>query len=152
MDPDDWRSIGRTRFPLKRLIYHSIGAIAIVFEIGHAVGFGPKSNSARSAKGIVLGREKLLAVKRDSEAVIFCPQFERMPLVGGNFGIGALDLLPPSFDHAVEADIVFESIGTDDVIVVRRGEPGDIPPAWSTFPSTGLNRIFTSTFFTETRW
>ena len=36
-------------------------------EIGHAVGFGPKRDSACSGNGVVLRREKLFAVKRDSE-------------------------------------------------------------------------------------
>src|SRR6266446_8395207 len=69
-------------------------------EIGHAVGLRPKAHSACPGEGGVLRREKLPAVERDRESITIGPQLERVPFVGGNFGVGALELLPLSLDHA----------------------------------------------------
>src|SRR5271167_2059131 len=61
-----------------------------------------------------------------------------MPYVRGDFGVRAFDLLPLSFDHPVEADIVFEGVGTDHVIVVRRGKPYDNPTRLIHLSTDGL--------------
>src|SRR6516162_575655 len=41
-----------------------------------------------------------------------------MPLAAGDFSVDAVYLLPAAFDDAVESDIVFERVGTHNVIVV----------------------------------
>src|SRR5215475_15119015 len=41
-----------------------------------------------------------------------------MPLTAGDFGVDAVDLLPAAFDDAVESNIVFERVGSDNVVVV----------------------------------
>src|SRR5215213_10448183 len=92
-------------------------------EMGDAVGLGPQRDLARSGEGAVLGREQSLVLERNGEAVTFGAQSEGMPLVRGNLEIGALDLLPATLHNAVKADIVFESVGTDDVVIVRARQP-----------------------------
>src|SRR4051794_5045759 len=92
-------------------------------EMGDAVGLGPQRDFARGREGAVLGREQSLTFERNGETVAFGAQSEGMPLVRGNLEIGTLDLLPATLHNAVKADIVFESIGTDDVVIVRAGQP-----------------------------
>src|SRR5262249_38097363 len=85
------------------------------------------SHPACSGKRTVLGRVELLTVERNSEPVALGPQSQRVPLAGRNLDVGALELLPPPFDHAVEADIVFEGVGPNHIIVIRRGKSYDNP-------------------------
>src|SRR4051794_37093388 len=46
-----------------------------------------------------------------------------MPLVRRDLQIGALDLLTAALHDAVKADVVFEGIGADDVVIIRAGQP-----------------------------
>src|SRR3954452_7208018 len=59
----------------------------------------------------------------DGKAVAFCFQRQCVPGIRSDFGISTGKLLALSFDHAVEAHIIFKRIGTNNVIVVRRPQP-----------------------------
>src|ERR1700730_9673197 len=99
----------------------------------YTVGLGPERDLARAGKGAVgrgeqlLGvkrdREQLRAVKLDREPLTLRPQSEPVPLVGRDLGVGTFDLLAPALDHTIEADVVFERIGTHDIIVIGIADP-----------------------------
>lgn len=42
-----------------------------------------------------------------------------MPRVAGNFCVYAVNLLATTLDDSVKADVVFERIGADNVVIVR---------------------------------
>src|SRR6516162_7785029 len=67
--------------------------------------------------------KQLFAVERDGEVGAFGTQAKSMPLPLGDFGIEALDLLAPTVHDPVEANIVLERVGTDDVVIIWGGEP-----------------------------
>src|SRR5262245_30424900 len=51
-----------------------------------------------------------------------------MPFTAGNFGIDAINLLSATFDDAIKTNIVFERIGTSNVVVVAvENADGDTP-------------------------
>src|SRR5262249_55342803 len=68
---------------------------------------------------------------------------QRVPLIGGYFRVRPFLLGAPAIDRVVDGDVVFESIGTRDVVVVGVLARQMRPPARSVLPEMGLN--FTST-------
>src|SRR5262252_6338473 len=51
-----------------------------------------------------------------------------MPLTAGNFGVDAVNLLSAAFDDAIKTNIVFERVGTNNVVVVAvENADGDAP-------------------------
>src|SRR5947209_6184874 len=46
-----------------------------------------------------------------------------MPLVWRDLEVRALDLLPAALHDAVKADVVFEGVGADDVVIIRARQP-----------------------------
>src|SRR5215469_15044308 len=93
--------------------------------MGHAVGLSPQSYFSRCIEGAVYGREEFVSIEGDCEPVIFGLQSQCVPVVGGDFDVRTVKLFPLPLDHAIEPNIVLESIRTDHVIVVWRGEPDD---------------------------
>src|SRR5258708_34841460 len=90
--------------------------------MSHAVRLGPKRYLAGIGEGFVGDGEQHLAVERDGELLALRTQSKPMPFLGRNLDVGCGKLLSPAFDHPVEADVVFERVGADDVIIVGRAQ------------------------------
>src|SRR5262249_18122816 len=53
---------------------------------------------------------------------------EGMPFTAGNLGVDAVNLLSAAFDNAIKTNIVFERVGSNNVVVVAvESEEGDAP-------------------------
>src|SRR5215213_1880339 len=63
-----------------------------------------------------------LAIERDREAIILCFQAKRMPFTRSDLDVGGGKLLATAFYNTIEADIVFQRIRTNHVIIVRRSD------------------------------
>src|SRR5262249_10605480 len=93
-------------------------AVAKIIKQCHAVGFGPNTDSSGFFECIVVPFNSFLTIKRDREVIPLKIDPQRVPLIGGYFRVRPFLLGAPAIDRVVDGDVVFESIGTRDVVVV----------------------------------
>src|SRR5258708_855829 len=107
-------------------------------ETRDAVGLRPQPHPARTADGGVLRGIEVLAVEGDGEVVVVRLQAKKMPFVRSDFRPSPGDLLSPTFDHAVEGDVVLERVCPHDVVVLGRGHANRDAARWADQPGDRL--------------
>src|SRR5215471_1385066 len=83
-----------------------------------AVGFGPQGDFSCFGKSLVRCREQRLSIKLDDEFFSLGLQAQRMPFTAADLGVDAINLLSTAFDDAIKTNIVFECVGSNNVVVV----------------------------------
>src|SRR6266849_1172799 len=94
-----------------------------VVEINDRIRFGPEADSPWIREGFVLRIDYFLVVKEDLEVVAFGFHRQVVPDAAGDLAIPPREFSPVPFHHVVEANVVLERVGADDVIIVRVLEP-----------------------------
>jgi len=95
--------------------------------------------------GPVVDGDNLHAVERDADCVSLDPGTEMLRLGRDDRNIGAGNLPPDAFDDVIKVDVVFERIGTCNVIVVRILDPEYQTGRRSICPAIGVNDTPSST-------
>src|SRR5262245_33427789 len=82
------------------------------------VGFRPQRDFSGVGKRFVRRRKYRLSVELNGEVIPLRFYAQGMPFTAGDFGVDAIDLLSAAFDDTIKTNIVFERVGSDNVIVV----------------------------------
>src|SRR5437899_6423002 len=126
----------------------SVRTIREIVEHGHAIGFRPYTDFPRILERVVIPFDGFLAVVCHDEVITLKVHTQAVPYVWGDFRAGVLLLGALAIDGVINRDVVFQRIGSRDVIVVLASLRRQIrPPAWSSLPEIGLNLTSTKPSF-----
>src|SRR5438445_4826157 len=84
-----------------------------------AVSLGPEANSARSLDRSIIDVDEWPTIERDLDGISFNSYAEQLGLAGQNRNIDAGNLLPDTLYNMIQVDVIFQRIGTGNIIVVR---------------------------------
>src|SRR6266480_7700985 len=85
-----------------------LDAVNEIVEQGDAVGLGPNTDLAGVLESVVLPLQGFLAVKDDGKIVAVKIHAECVPLIGGDFYVGAFLLGALALDGVIDGNVVFE--------------------------------------------
>jgi hypothetical protein len=94
-----------------------------IFKIGSAVGFGPHRDFAGFGKDCFVRLVQPIAAIEGGKTVVLRLQSQDIPGVHRGFGMGAAQLPALVLDHAAETHRIFESVGMNDIGVIRCVQP-----------------------------
>ena len=89
-----------------------------VIERSYGISLCPKTDFAGIFERIVAGLNLLVAVVIAGDLVAHYLYAQFVPFSRGDFQIGSRELATPTVHHVIEALIVLQSVGADDVVVV----------------------------------
>ena len=92
-------------------------------EASYTIRLRPQRDLAAACQRLVACGVEAHAVKRDRDAIAFGAKAEFVPFVARDSDVSGGQLLSLPLNHAVEADIVFQSVCPDDVVIIWREEP-----------------------------
>src|SRR6266852_358175 len=97
----------------------SFCAVTEIVEQRHAVGFGPDSDLASVLERFVVPLDGLLAIVGDRKVIAGEVHPDGVPHIGRDLHVRALPLVTSSIDGVVDGHVVFQGVGTSNVIIVR---------------------------------
>src|SRR6266699_4008288 len=98
-----------------------------VIERGNGIGFCPKTYFARILQGVVGSFDLFGPVIVAREFVAHGLHAKLMPDTGRHLEVCSCKLAPSSIDNVVQAVIVLQSVGADDVVIIRLLQTKDKP-------------------------
>ena len=120
-----WGGIAARQSVIARGKRSSFARVSEIVELCNTIGFGPDADFASILKGVVFPFERLLSVERDCEMIPIEIDTQRVPLVGCDVHVRSLLFRALAFDRVVNRNVVFESVGARNVVIVRVLEPPD---------------------------
>src|SRR5262245_8201 len=94
-------------------------AVREIIKDRHAVSLRPDADLAGILEGLIVPVERLLTVEAHGEVTPLELDPQRVPLVRGDFHVRSLLLGTAPVDRVIDRDVVFQRVGTGDVVVVR---------------------------------
>src|SRR5712691_8768324 len=94
-----------------------------IIERGYGISLRPKAHFASIFECVVSGLNLFVAVVIAGDLVSLSLYTQFVPFPRGDLKVSSSELTATAFDYVVEPVIVLQSVGADDVIVVRIFQP-----------------------------